>query len=130
MTKFLSALILVATFSFTTWSQPLPPQNLNDPPSQGVAPTVPNGLGRADVRVFDESGNPIKDAFVKLESTRTDGFFCESWGPTDDHGIIALPQIHMGHLKLKVKAKHYQSQELKVMATDLGNPIRVTLKRH
>jgi len=87
------------------------------------------GAGRADVRVFDESGNPIRNAYVKLESTRSDGFFCESWNNTDEHGLAGLPPLHMGSLKLKVKAKGYRTQELEVLAADLGNPVRVTLKK-
>ena len=83
----------------------------------------------ADVRVFDEVGNPIRNANVKLESTRSDGFFCESWGDTNDRGMIALPPIHMGSLKLKVKAKGYRPQELDVPTSELNNPVRVTLKK-
>jgi hypothetical protein len=81
------------------------------------------------VRVFDEDGNPIKEASVKLESSRSDGFFCESWGPTNEFGSIVLPPIHMGSLKLKVKAKGYRPQELEVPASELGNPVRITLKK-
>ena len=128
MSKILSLLfILVAAFSVAVAQEPT--RNTDQPASQGVAPKEPNGIGRADVRVFDENGNAIKNAYVKLESTRTDGFFCESWGDTDERGIIALPPIHMGTLKLKVKAKGYQSQELEVPTGDLGNPVHVTLKK-
>ena len=101
----------------------------NEPPSLGVAPKTENGVGRADVRVFDEAGNPIRNANVKLESTRSDGFFCESWGDTNDRGMIALPPIHMGSLKLKVKAKGYRPQELDVPTSELNNPVRVSLKK-
>jgi len=128
MSKILSLLfILVAAFSVAVAQEPT--RNTDQPASQGVAPKEPNGIGRADVRVFDENGNAIKNAYVKLESTRTDGFFCESWGDTDERGIIALPPIHMGTLKFKVKAKGYQSQELEVPAADLGNPVKVALKK-
>src|SRR5713101_8633443 len=128
MSKVLSVLLIIAATFAIALSQE-PSQSQNDPPSQGVAPKVANGIGRADVRVFDESGNPIRNAYVKLESTRTDGFFCESWGDTDAHGIIALPPIHMGSLKLKVKAKGYRVQELDVPTSNLGDPVRVTLKK-
>jgi hypothetical protein len=101
----------------------------DEPPSTGVAPKVINGVGRADVRVRDENGNPIRDVYVKLESTRTDGFFCESWNDTDARGIAALPAIHMGHLKLKIKAKGYQTQELEIPFEQLGDPVRITLKK-
>ena len=128
MTKILSLLlIIIGIFSLALAQEPT--RTLDDPASQGIAPKEPNGIGRADVRVFDENGNAIKNAYVKLESTRTDGFFCESWGDTDAHGVIALPPIHMGMLKLKVKAKGYRSEELEVPASDLGNPVRVTLKK-
>ena len=124
----LSAFLLIAA-SFSIALSQEPSRNSVDPPSQGIAPKEPNGIGRADVRVFDESGNPIRNAYIKLESTRSDGFFCESWGETDERGIIALLPIHMGSLELKVKAKGYRAQELEVPASELGNPVHVTLKR-
>jgi hypothetical protein len=126
MSKVLSLLLIFAAFGLAVGQEPT---RNPEPPSQGIAPKEPNGIGRADVRVFDESGNAIRNAYVKLESTRTDGFFCESWGDTDERGIIALPPIHMGSLKLKVKAKGFQSQELEVPTSDLGNPVHVTLKK-
>src|SRR6266404_6974480 len=128
MSKVLSALLIIAATFAIAFSQE-PSQSQNDPPSRGVAPKVENGVGRADVRVFDEAGNPIRNAYVKLESTRSDGFFCESWGDTNDRGMIALPPIHMGSLKLKVKAKGYRPQELDVPASELGDPVRVTVKK-
>src|SRR5215510_12348471 len=128
MKKIFPALLIIAAACAVGFAQG-PPQKNDEPASQGVAPKVENGIGRADVRVLDEKGNPIKDAFVKLESTRSDGFFCESWGGTDGHGIIVLPPIHMGILKLKVKAKGYKTQELDVPRDELGDPVRVTLKK-
>ena len=128
MSKVLSVLLLIAA-SFSIALSQEPSRNSDEPPSQGIAPKEPNGIGRADVRVFDESGNPIRNAYIKLESTRNDGFFCESWGETDARGIIALLPIHMGSLKLKVKAKGYRAQELEVPASELGNPVHVTLKK-
>ena len=128
MAKVLSVLfIIVASFSVALSQEPL--RNNDTLASLGIAPKVPNGIGRADVRVFDEKGNPIRNAYVKLESTRSDGFFCESWGDTNDRGMIALLPIHMGSLKLKVKAKGYRPQELDVPTSDLGDPVRLTLKK-
>src|SRR6202171_6630894 len=113
MSKVLSVLfIIVASFSIALAQEPS--QNKDTSPSHGIAPKAPNGVGRADVRVFDEKGNPIRNAYVKLESTRTDGFFCESWGETDEKGLAALPPLYMGTLKLKVKAKGFKTQELEV----------------
>jgi hypothetical protein len=128
MSKVLSLLLVIIATGAMALSQEQS-QPSNDPPSTGVAPKVENGIGRADVRVRDENGNPIKNVYVKLESTRTDGYFCESWNDTDERGIAPLPPIHMGTLKLKIKAKGYQSQELEVPADQLGDPIRVTLKK-
>ncbi len=128
MSKFLIALFLVAA-TFSVGLAQDQSQNPNDPPSRGVAPKVENGVGRADVRIVDESGNPVKDALVKLESTRTDGFFCESWDNTNDKGITVLPPIHMGTLKLKVKAKGFKTMEIEVPASSLNEPVRITLVR-
>ena len=128
MSKVLSVLLIIMATFLIAFSQE-PSRNSDNPPSQGIAPKVPNGIGRADVRVFDEHGNPIRNAYVKLESTRSDGFFCESWGETDERGVIALLPIHMGVLKFKVKAKGYRTQELDVPVDDLGEPVHVTLKK-
>jgi hypothetical protein len=128
MPKVLSVLFIIVASAAISLSQQ-PTRNNDTQPSQGVAPKVPNGIGRADVRVFDENGNPIRNAYVKLESTRSDGFFCESWGDTDDNGIIRLLPIHMGNLKFKVKAKGFRPQELDVPAESLGEPVQVTLKK-
>ena len=126
MSKFFSIVfVTLSVFTFAFAQDP----NRDDPPSTGLAPKVINGIGRADVRVRDQNGNPIKDAYVKLESTRTDGFFCESWNNTDARGIAGLLPIHMGNLKLKIKAKGYESQELEVPFDQLGDPVRVTLKK-
>lgn len=128
MSKVLSiAFIICGAFAMAVAQEPT--RNNDEPPSQGIAPKVINGIGRADVRVRDEKGNRIKNAYVKLESTRTDGFFCESWNNTDERGLAVLLPIHMGSLKLMIKAKGYQSQELDVPADQLGEPVRVTLKK-
>src|SRR6266850_5418199 len=128
MSKVLSVLIIIAA-SFSIALSQEPSRNNDAPPSLGRAPKTADGIGRADVRVFDEKGNPIRNAYVKLESTRSDGFFCESWGETDANGVIALLPIHMGSLRFKVKAKGFRPQELDVPAEELGQPVHVTLKK-
>ena len=128
MSKFLAALIVAAAaFSFALAQGPS--QDPNSPPNMGMAPKTMNGIGRLDLRVVDQDGNPIRNAYAKLESTRTDGYFCESWNDTDERGIAALPPLHMGNLKLKIKAKGYQTQELEIPFEQLGEPVRVTLKK-
>jgi hypothetical protein len=128
MRKFLvAALLVTASFCAALAQQP----TLNgqeDIQNMGVAPTSPNGIGRADVRVFDEAGNPISNASVKLESTRSDGYFCETdWGLTNPRGVIVMPPLHMGQVKLKVKAPGFKSQNIQIDNNSLGQPLRVTL---
>ena len=128
MSKFLIALILIAA-TFSVGLAQNQSQNPNDPPNMGAAPKTENGVGRLDLRVVDENGNPVSNAHAKLESTRTDGFFCESWNDTDERGVAVLPPIHMGTLKLKVKAKGFKTLQIDVPASSLNEPVRVVLVR-
>lgn len=98
-----------------------------DIPNMGRAPSAPNGIGRLDARVFDASGNPVSNVYLKLESNRTDGFFCESWNSTDARGVAVLPPLHMGRLHLIVKAKGYETQKISVDASTLNEPLHITL---
>lgn len=125
----LVTLLIAATFGVGLAQQAGTSQSTDNIPNMGRAPDAPNGIGRADVRVFDQAGQPVKGAFVKLESTRTDGFFCESWNTTDDRGVAVLPPIHMGNIRLVVKTKGYQTQKLTVSTSSLSDPVRVTLVR-
>ena len=127
---FMASLIIAATFAVGIAQGDNPSQDPNQPQNMGRAPKAPNGIGRADVRIYDENGNPIRNAVVKLESTRSDGFFCETdWGLTNEHGVMVLPPLHMGELKFRVKAKGYRSQEFEVPASSLNEPVRVTMVR-
>jgi hypothetical protein len=128
---FAAALIVSASFGAAFAQQPLSPQDQRDSaPNMGVAPKTENGIGRADVRVFDESGNPVQNASVKLESNRSDGYFCETdWGLTSARGIMVLPPLHMGEVVLKVKANGFRSQTIHIANNSLAEPLRVTLVR-
>ena len=128
---FIAALIIAAAFSVSLGQEigGGAAQNTDEIPNMGKAPKEPNGIGRLDLRVVDESGNPVKGARAKLESTRTDGYFCESWHSTDAKGVAVLPPIHMGSLKLKIQAKGYRKYEAAVPANSLDEPVRVTLAR-
>ena len=127
---FITALIIAASFSLSLGqSQQDGTQNGGDIPNMGRAPSQPNGIGRLDLRVVDENGNPVKGAFAKLESERSDGFFCESWNSTNDKGVAVLPPIHMGMLKLVIKAKGYQTLKLDVPTNSLSEPVKVTLQK-
>lgn len=126
---FAAALILTASFGVAVSAQPHPVGSQDDTQNMGVAPKEPNGIGRADVRIVDENGNPIR-AQVKLESQRSDGYFCETdWGTASSKGIMVLPPLHMGEVTLKVKAEGYRSQTIHIQNSALAEPIHVTLVR-
>jgi hypothetical protein len=40
-----------------------------------------------------------------------------------------LPPLHMGRLRLVVKAKGYEDQKLDVEPSTLGEPYRITLRK-
>lgn len=103
------------------------PAVATDVPTNGVAPNAPNGVGRADVRVFDEQGRPLKNVYVHLTSKRTDGFRCESWNWTDDRGLANLMPLHMNRLTFDIRAKGYRKRRVRTDYTTLNSPIRVTL---
>jgi hypothetical protein len=127
---FIAALIIAASFSLSLGqSQQDAGQNGNDIPNMGRAPSQPNGVGRLDLRVVDEDGNPVQGAYAKLESERSDGYFCESWNSTNNKGVAVLPPIHMGELTLVIKAKGYQTLKIDVPASSLSEPVRVTLHK-
>ena|SRR2546423_11731461 len=98
-------------------------------PNMGHAPAGPNGIGRLDARVFDADGNPVSGVSLKLESSRSDGFFCESWNSTDARGVAVLPPLHVGSLRLVVKAKGYETQKLSIDPATLNEPLHITLKK-
>jgi hypothetical protein len=124
---FLATVVMAAAFSLATAQEPSSSSTSGDIPNMGRAPSAPNGIGRLDARVVDEAGNPVRGASLKLESERSDGFFCESWNSSDARGVAVLPPLHMGNLKLTVKAKGYETQKISVPADTLGEPFRITL---
>jgi hypothetical protein len=126
---FIAALIVAAAFSFAPAQQETTQQSLEEITRLARAPQQPDGLGRAVILVSDKDGNPIRNAYAKLESVWGGDQFCESWGSTNNLGAIALNPIHMGRLKLMVKAKGYESQKIEVDASTLSEPVRVTLAR-
>jgi hypothetical protein len=125
---FIATLIIAASFSLSLGqSQQDGAQNGGDTPNMGRAPSQPNGIGRLDLRIMDENGNPIKGAYAKLESERSDGYFCETWNSSNDKGVAVLPPIHMGELTLVIKAKGYKTLKINVPANSLSEPVKVTL---
>ncbi len=127
---FLFAFLSIATLGVTAQAQTGGATNNNgDIPNMGRAPSQPDGVGRLDLRVVDEDGNPIKGVRADLKSTRMNGFLCESWNWTDARGVAVLPPLHMGRLQLTLKAKGFENMKLDLPASDLNQPVRVTLVR-
>lgn len=126
---FLIALVILATFGTALAQEGASSQGANDIPNMGRAPREPNGIGRLDLRVVDENGNPLKGVRADLESKRADGFVCESWNWTDARGVSVLPPLHMGNLKLTLKLKGYETARLEIPANSLNEPVRVTMHK-
>lgn len=126
MRKLFLVILSVVAMTGASMAQP---QDGNEPVNQGRAPSQINGIGRADVRVLDQDGNPVRGAQVKLESRRTDGYYCESWNTTDERGVAVLPPIHMGNLRLIVQAPGFQRVRMEIPYHSVGDPVRVTLAR-
>ena len=118
----IASLLLVSAFGAASAQT-----NSNEIPNMGRAPKQADGVGRLDLRVVDEDGNPVKGVRADLQSKRTGGFLCESWNWTDARGVAVLPPLHMGKLTLKLSAKGFQTQTIQVDAASLDAPVRVTL---
>jgi hypothetical protein len=130
MRKFIFAsLLIAATFGTALAQNDAAQNNNNEIPNMGRAPKQTDGIGRLDLRVVDQDGNPVKGVRADLQSKRSDGFLCESWNWTDARGVSVLPPLHMGRLTLKLSAKGYETQKIEVNAADLGQPVRVVLRK-
>ncbi len=127
---FASALIIASLFAFgLAQSDETSRLSREELARLARAPRETDGIGRAVIFVSDENGNPVKGAHANLESTYGDDRFCESFGSTNNEGAIALLPIHMGKLKLSVKAKGYETAHMDVSASSLSEPVRVTLNK-
>jgi hypothetical protein len=124
-----ATLLIAATFAAAAQAQDnaASTANANDIPNMGRAPKQADGVGRLDLRVVDENGNPVKGVRADLASHRSGGFLCESWNWTDARGVAVLPPLHMGQLTLKVSAKGFETQKVEINASDLDQPVRVVL---
>ena len=130
MRKLIFATLLIAATSGAAFAQNGGQSpNSNDIPNMGRAPKQADGIGRLDLRVVDEDGNPVKGVRADLQSHRTGGNLCESWNWTDARGVSVLPPLHMGRLTLKLSAKGFETQKLDVDAASLDQPVRVVLRR-
>ena len=136
MCKIFLVVFTIALFIGAGAAQQTSGQTTDTPPNMGRAPKQMNGVGRLDLRVSDSQGNPVQGAFAQLESRRTDGYFCEAFSYTDARGVAldqfgrpGMPPLHMGALKLIVKAKGYETFTMDVPHNALSEPVRVTLIR-
>ena len=118
---FIATLLVVSAFGAAS------AQTNNEIPNMGRAPKQADGIGRLDLRVVDQDGNPVQGVRADLKSKRSDGFLCESWNWTNASGVAVLPPLHMGKLTLKLSAKGFQTQTIQVDAASLNEPVRVTL---
>jgi hypothetical protein len=125
---FIVSLIVLASFGAAV-AQSGAGQNGADAPNMGRAPKQPDGIGRLDLRVVDENGNPVQGVRADLESRRMGGALCESWNWTDAAGRAVLPPLHMGKLTLKLKAKGFETQKVEIAANSLDEPVRITMVR-
>ncbi|HZT60828.1 MAG TPA: carboxypeptidase-like regulatory domain-containing protein [Pyrinomonadaceae bacterium] len=127
MRKLILASLLVAAASGAAFAQNGSQNGGGDIPNMGRAPKQPDGVGRLDLRVVDENGNPVKGVRADLASHRSGGFLCEAWNWTDARGVSVLPPLHMGQLTLKLSAKGYETQKIEINAADLDQPVRVVM---
>ena len=121
--------LLIATLLVLSAFGAASAQTGNEIPNMGRAPKQADGVGRLDLRVVDQDGNPVQGVRADLQSKRSGGFLCESWNWTDARGVSVLPPLHMGQLTLKLSAKGFQTQKVEVNAADLDQPVRVVLHR-
>ena len=119
--------LLIATLLVVSAFGAASAQNNNEIPNMGRAPKQADGIGRLDLRVVDQDGNPVQGVRADLQSKRSGGFLCESWNWTDARGVAVLPPLHMGKLTLKLSAKGFQTQKIEIDAASLDQPVRVTL---
>ncbi|MET0647557.1 MAG: carboxypeptidase-like regulatory domain-containing protein [Pyrinomonadaceae bacterium] len=119
---FIATLLVVSAFGAAAAQT-----NTNEIPNMGRAPKQADGVGRLDLRVVDQDGNPVQGVRADLQSKRSGGFLCESWNWTDARGVAVLPPLHMGKLTLKLSAKGFQTQKIEVDAASLNEPVRITL---
>ncbi len=132
MRKFILATLLVAATAGGALAQDgagTQNGNNNNIPNMGRAPKQADGIGRLDLRVVDQNGNPVEGVRADLKSKRSGGMLCESWNWTDARGVAVLPPLHMGQLTVKLSAKGFQTQTIQVAASSLDQPVRVTMVR-
>ena len=92
--------------------------------NMGHAPKKLDGIGRMDLRVVDQDGNPVKNVKSRLSTKRPNGLNCDCWSATDAVGRAVMNPIHVGEkLHLELKANGFEPQDILVNPDDLAAPL-------
>jgi hypothetical protein len=85
---------------------------------------------RMDLRVVDETGKPVKGVKTKLWSERqANGLSCETVHTTDPCGGVLMNPIHLTKtLQLKLEAKGFKPQLIRVEPSQLDQPFRAVMQ--
>ncbi len=102
------------------------PSNL---PNMGRAPRTPNGIGRMDLRVVDEAGNPLKSVQAQIKSKRPGGLFCECFESTSALGRAIMPPLHIADKITLVLKSAGDKFELPLNAEALDQPVQVVVSK-
>ncbi|MEO6391202.1 MAG: hypothetical protein ABIP75_05065 [Pyrinomonadaceae bacterium] len=129
MRKLCISLLMVVAACATGYAQDDMSQDSAEQLAHLAVSPAKDGIGRAVVEVVNQDGKTVSNAGITLESKWGGDEFCESFGPSNSKGAIALPPIHMGDLRLVVKAKGYETVRMVISREDLARPIRVSLKK-
>ncbi|CAN5141488.1 hypothetical protein BH18ACI2_BH18ACI2_05410 [soil metagenome] len=101
----------------------------NEPPNMGRAPKGLDGIGRMDLRIVDQNGNPVQGVKARLATKRPNGISCDCWDNTDLTGRVLLPPIHIGKvLKLELRAKGFEPQDIIVDPAQMAQAYRVVMQ--
>ena len=96
--------------------------------NMGHAPKKLDGIGRMDLRVVDQDGNPVKNVKSRLSTKRPNGLNCDCWSATDAVGRAVMNPIHVGEkLHLELKANGFEPQDILVNPDDLAAPYKVVM---
>jgi CHAT domain-containing protein/predicted negative regulator of RcsB-dependent stress response len=111
---------------------PNSPVTPNEPPFMGHGHVGKSTSVRMDLRITDQTGNPIRNAKVKLVSQRPpglpDNFTCDCAGTTDQAGRYLAPPIHAGaQLSLNISAPGMEQVSTQLPTQSLNEPVRITM---
>jgi hypothetical protein len=96
----------------------------------GHGPRERNPSVRMDLRVVDETGNPVQGVKTKLWSERqSNGLSCETIHTTDPCGGVLMDPIHITKtLQLKLEAGGFEPQMIQVEPAQLDRPFRAVMQ--